>query len=202
METLQRKKLVPSGKNLITRSFLLEFNAHTLSVPIFNSNAVAMSAHLAVKQIDLSVVQAAKQLADFFLQLLFFVLDEWHNISQDVERGYTGIPCTADRLHCADKQALNPEALLQRFEGQHQSNRAAIWIGDDIAATFFAPALRLDQGEMIRVHLGHHQRDVGHHAECARIRNNCASSSGKLRLQLPGNVCIERSEDNLRQLDG
>src|SRR3984885_6719869 len=145
METLQRKKLVPSGENLIPRGFLLKFNAHTLSVPIFNSNAVAMRAHLRVQQFDLSVVQAAKQLADFFLQLLFFVLDERHNISQDVERGYTRIPCTADRLHCADEQALNPEALFQRFEGQHQPNRAATWLGDDIAATFFAPALRLDQ---------------------------------------------------------
>src|SRR6266550_9567577 len=54
---------------------------------------------------------------------------------------------------------------------------------------------------MVSVNLRHDEGHIRYHSECARVRDHSTSRSSKLRLQLPGNVSVERSKDDLREFD-
>ena len=119
-----------------------------------------------VSKVHASAGKPTQQLAHLFLQLLFLVLDERHHIAQNVQRSHAGITRSAHRLHGRHKQALDAEALLQRLQRQHQANRATVGIGHDISAglvtrgSLLAPALPLNQRQMVGIHLRNHQRHV------------------------------------------
>ena len=49
---------------------------------------------------------------------------------------------------------------MKRRESQHESDRGAVWIRDDISAGFFAPSLDVDQFDVARVDLGDNERNV------------------------------------------
>ncbi len=63
--------------------------------------------------------------------------------------GDAGIAGAADSLHGGDEEALDAEASCERLERQHQADGGAVGIGDDVAAGLLAPALLLDQREMV-----------------------------------------------------
>ncbi len=161
----ERRKLRPRRQNLLARRLRPQLDADALGVPVLHGHAVAVRAHLRVQQLHASAGKPTQQLAHLFLQLLFLVLDERHHVAQNVQRSHAGITRSAHRLHGRHKQALDAEALLQRLQRQHQANRAAVGIGDDVPAGQAVgrrppPALPLDQRQMVGVDLRHHQRHV------------------------------------------
>ena len=91
---------------------------------------------------------------------------------------------------------------MQRSQGQHQSNGRAVGISDGKAAGFAPPRLGFDQLDMIAVDLRNHQRNVGLHAQRARIGDDRTTGVCELRLQFAGDRGIEGGEDNFRRAFG
>ena len=116
--------------------------------------------------------------------------------------GDSGISRAADRLHGDRHHRLQREGAMQRGQRQHQANGRAVGVGDDKAARFGAPGLFFDEPDVIGVDFGNHQRNVGLHAQRARIGDDRATGGGELRLQFAGDRGIEGGEDNFRRAFG
>ncbi len=66
---------------------------------VLDRDAIAMGADGELGGNDFAALEFAEEFAGLFLHLLFFVLDEGHDVAQDVQRGDAGIARAADRLH-------------------------------------------------------------------------------------------------------
>ena len=95
-----------------------------------------------------------------------------------------------------------PKRASSGLEREDKADCGAVRIGHDVAAGLPAPALLLDQIEMVGVDLRHDERYIGCHAKGAGVRDHCASGGGKLRLKFLCDVGIKRGEDDVRQLAG
>ncbi len=113
----ERLELCPGGEDLFAGGGLAELDADALGVAVDDGDAVAVRADLGVEQAGtlLCRLTAAEQLADFFLQLFFFVLDERDDVAEDVERSDAGIARAGDGLHGGDEELLDAEALFERL---------------------------------------------------------------------------------------
>ena len=80
------------------------------------------------------IEDGAEELANLFLELLLFVLDEGDDVAEDVEGGYAGIAGAGDSLHGGDEQLLDAEALMERREGEDEADGAAVGVGDEESA--------------------------------------------------------------------
>ena len=87
-----------------------------------------------------------------------------------------------DRLVGAHDHPPDPGGVVQRLEGHDHLDRRAVRVGDD----------PLVLGDVVRVDLGHDQRDVGVHPEGARVvdddRAGPAPRSGCTRCETDAGV--------------
>ncbi len=196
----KRPEFAPGGQHLLTRRRCAQLDRDALGVAVFDGNAVAVRAHACRIGTNRSAIERAEQLHRLGLHLFLFIADEGDNIAQDVERWHARIARSADGLHGADEDAVDAEAIGERLEREHQSNGGAVRIGDDVSAGLLTPALLLEQRQMGGVHLGDDQRNVFLHAEGAGVRDDSAAGGGKLRLELAGDIGVERGEDDRRRL--
>ncbi len=134
VDACKRAELCPGGEHLLVGGGAAELDADALGVTVVNRDAIAVRAERGIEHVDVIPLECAEQLAYFFLQLLFFVLDERDDVAEDVERGDAGIACAGDGLHGADEELLDAELLVQRLEGEHEADGAAVGVGDDVAA--------------------------------------------------------------------
>ena len=72
-----------------------------------------------------------------------------------VELRHPGQAAARHRLVGADHHGLQPGLEVERLEHRHRHHGRAVRVGDDALG---------DRPEVLRVHLGHHQRHVGVHA--------------------------------------
>ena len=83
------------------------------------------------------------------------------------------LPGAGDRLVSGDHHTLDLPLVVQRLQRHHHLDGRAIRIGDD-------PALG-ELPQVVRVHLRHHQRHVGVHAELAGVVDHHAAGLGCAR---------------------
>ena len=77
------------------------------------------------------------------------------------------------RLVGRHHHALDAELVVQRLQRHHHLDGGAVRVGDDVALAEVA--------QRLRVHLRHHQRDVGLHAELAGVVDHHAAGGGGAR---------------------
>ena len=116
---------------------------------VFDRDAIAMGADGELGGNDLAALEFAEEFAGLFLHLLFFVLDEGHDVAEDVHGGDAGIARAADGLHGYGKDGFHAEGLLQRSQRNGESHDRAVGVGDHEAAGLLAPGLRLDELEVV-----------------------------------------------------
>ena len=195
----QRRELIPGGENFLSCCPRRQLDADALRVAVFHCHAIAVRTYPGIQSFHPGAIELAQQFERLGFELLFFAADVRNYIAQDVQRRNAWITGAADRLHGADKYALQAKALRQWFERQHQPDGAAVGVGHDVAAGLLAPVLRLEQAQVGCVDLGNHQWNIRLHAKCAGIGDYGATRSGKLRLQFARNVGVEGGEDHARR---
>ena len=142
---------------------------------------------------------APQQFARLLFHLFFFLGDVGDDVAENVERGHAGIARAADRLHGHDHHLLQAEALFQRRQRHHQADGGAIRIGNDKAAAFLPPALRVHQLDVLSVDFRHYQRDIFLHAQRAGISNHRAAVGGEARFQVARNFGVQRGKNHARR---
>src|ERR1017187_1756408 len=171
--TSQRKRLrfeIPNGcEHRLDVRLLLQLHRHRLCVPVFHRDAIAVGCHAETSILHMVLVKLAEEFLRLLFHFLFFARDVWDHIAQNVQRGNARIAGPADCLHRGYKERLHAELLMQRRERDDQANSRAIGIGHDVSARLLAPALQLDQREMIRIDLWDHQRHILLHSESAGV---------------------------------
>src|SRR5215469_4667253 len=105
-------KLGERRDDFISRTRRLQLHRHRLRVPVLHRDTIAVGGHAEAGILDTMAVQLAEELSRLLFHLLFFVLDERNHIAENVERRYTGISCTAHRLHGGNEQRLHAELFV------------------------------------------------------------------------------------------
>ena len=85
-----------------------------------------MRADAEVGRRNLSALELAEELAGLFFHLLFFILDEGHDVAEDVQRSDARVARAADGLHGGDEDRLDAKSLVERSEREGQAHYAAI----------------------------------------------------------------------------
>ena len=81
----------PGFEHLLVGGRLPQLDRDALGVAVDYGDAVAVGTEGEAGGRDArGIGECAKELSDFFLQLLFFVLDEGDDVAEDVERGDAG----------------------------------------------------------------------------------------------------------------
>ncbi len=110
---------------------------------------------------------------------------------------------TGTRLHCAETAtsagSIVPpaEGVGQGFERQDQADRRAVRVGDDAGGECPAVLRRRQQGEVVRVHLGHDQRNVRVHAVGAGVGDDQAAA-GEPWLDVSRHAGVQGREDDVQ----
>ena len=85
-------------------------DADALGVAVFDGDAVAMSRGLLAARGRTNLPSRSPRRRSVSAYSFFLVLDEGHDITEDVDGGYAGVSCTADSLHGAYKIESIPDA--------------------------------------------------------------------------------------------
>ena len=149
--------------------------------------------------------RAALQLAEDLVRLRFDLLflaaaDERDHVREDVPRRHAGIAGAGDGLQRRDHRRLEAE-LAQRRERHRVDDDDAVRVRDD-ASLPAARALALQEREMIGVHFGDEQRDVGFHAVVARVADDDVAGLREGAFDFAGHRGVEAGEDELRRTAG
>ena len=132
---------------------------------VFDGDTVAVGADGEVGRNYLASLEFAEKFAGLFLHLLFFILDEGHDVAEDVQGGNAGIARAADRLHGYDKDGLNTESLLQGRQRNGEAHDGAVGVGDHEATGLLPPGLELNELEVVGIDFRNDERHLRVHAE-------------------------------------
>src|ERR1035438_4982669 len=119
-------------------------------MPIFHRYAITLRAHRKRCGNDAAAAECPEQLQRLLFHLLFFVLDVWDDVAQDIERRDSRISGAAYSLHRYCHDGFELETTMEGSQREHQSNGRAIGIGDGEAVGFAVPSLRFDKRDVIR----------------------------------------------------
>src|SRR5580700_654018 len=191
-----RFEVTDGGQDGLDISLLFQLHRHRLGVSVFHRDAIAMRCHAEAGILHVIAVQLAEEFLRLLLHLFFFFRNVWDHIAQNVERRNAGIARPADRLHGRHEERFHAKRLVQRRESDDQADRRTIRIGHDESARLLAPALLLDQREMVGIDLRNHQRHVLLHPKSARVADYGASCLGEFRLQLSRNTRVQCGENH------
>jgi hypothetical protein len=112
-----------------------------------------------------------------------------------------GISGARDRLQRRDHRRLEPKLTERRKDGREHDGRT-IRIRDDAPVPPAPPRLRVEERQVVRVHLRDEERDVGLHPIVARVTHDDVSGLRERAFDLAGDGGIEPGEDEPRRIPG
>src|SRR3990172_2438597 len=119
-----------------------------------------------------------------------FEIQERHGLSGEFVYGL--FPRAGYGLERGDHDALDLRRVVDRLQDHDHADGGAVRIGDDAVV----------RGDGMRIHLGHHERDLRVHAECARVvyHHGARCRSGRGELMAPRSA--RGKKRNINALEG
>ena len=189
----------PRLLDILERRLPLQIDRDAECVSVDHGNPVALGRNGKLGRRDRAAADLPQDLPRLDLELLLFAGNPGNHVVQDLVAGDAGQAGAGYRLQGDHRDAFEPEGGGQRLERQHQPDRRAVRVGDDAVRQVGAVPGRRQQCEVVRIHLGHEQRDVFVHAVGAGVRYDQAAT-GELGLDVSGHAGVQGREHDVELL--
>jgi len=107
--TVEGLEVGPGSEDFFLRGGGAELDADALGVTVDYGYAVAVRGEREGCGLEAGGGSDAEELGDFFLELLFFILDVGDHVAENVERGYARIAGAGDGLHGGNEEFFDAE---------------------------------------------------------------------------------------------